>query len=212
MTNMNRDALVSEIRRQAQSHSGRFVVAIAGPPGAGKSTISEILRDALNGDDQHSAVIVPMDGFHLDNVILDQRNLRKRKGAPQTFDCAGFAALLGRLKTASDEVVIPVFDRELDLARAGASIVSPDDHILLVEGNYLLLDEEPWRQLRAFFDFTIFLDVPQATLEQRLVQRWLDHGYDEAGARERALSNDIPNAQYVVAHSCKADLIVSSNG
>ncbi|MCP6324430.1 nucleoside/nucleotide kinase family protein, partial [Klebsiella pneumoniae] len=81
------------------------------PPGAGKSTISEHLRNTINQGEAGPAVIVPMDGFHLDNVILDERGLRRRKGSPPTFDCEGFAALLERLKNTSEDVVIPVFDR-----------------------------------------------------------------------------------------------------
>lgn len=221
MTPIACEALPAEIRARLAEADERLVVAIAGPPGAGKSTLSAYLRDALNGGEAGGdpaagpadgpAVIVPMDGFHLDNVILDQRGLRSRKGSPPTFDCTGFAALLERLRGAREDVVIPVFDRALDLARAGASIVRADHRILLVEGNYLLLDREPWSRLMPFFDMTIRLDVPFPVLEQRLVQRWLDHGHDERAARERALSNDIPNAELVVSASRAADYVVASD-
>lgn len=202
--------LPAEILSKLSNTDGRLIIAIAGPPGAGKSTISEYLRDAINNGAVGPAVIVPMDGFHLDNAILDERGLRSRKGSPPTFDCAGFAALLGRLKNASEDVVIPAFDRTLDLARAGAAIVRADHQILLVEGNYLLLDQEPWTELASFFDMTIFLEVPFSELERRLIQRWLDHGHTEDAARQRALSNDIPNAELVVSSSRDANYIVTT--
>jgi pantothenate kinase len=202
--------LPAEILSKLSNTDGRLIVAIAGPPGAGKSTISEYLRDAINKGGVGSAVIVPMDGFHLDNAILEERGLRSRKGSPPTFDCAGFAALLERLKNASEDVVIPAFDRTLDLARAGAAIVRADHQILLVEGNYLLLDQEPWTELASFFDMTIFLEVPFSELERRLIQRWLDHGHTEDAARQRALSNDIPNAELVVSSSRDANYIVTT--
>ncbi|MBN9044933.1 MAG: nucleoside/nucleotide kinase family protein [Rhizobiales bacterium] len=213
MTPVDRDALAAQIRARLQKADGRLVVAIAGPPGAGKSTVSEHLRTAINdsgnGSGDGPAVVVPMDGFHLDNAILDERGLRSRKGSPPTFDCAGFAVLLERLKGAAEDVVIPVFDRKLDLARAGASIVRADHRILLVEGNYLLLDQEPWPRLQPFFDMTVWLEVPFPELERRLVQRWLDHGHDATAARKRALSNDIPNAELVVTASRPADFIIA---
>ena len=210
MTRCSAESLPAEILARLSNKEDRLIVAIAGPPGAGKSTMSDYLRDAINKGDDGPAVVVPMDGFHLDNAILDERGLRSRKGSPPTFDCAGFAALLERLKNTSEDIVIPAFDRTLDLARAGASIVRGEHQILLVEGNYLLLSQGPWTRLAPFFDMTIFLDVPFAELERRLIQRWLDYGHTEDAARERALSNDSPNAELVVSASRDADYVVTS--
>ena len=212
MTPIEREALPSEILARLARDDGRLIVAIAGPPGAGKSTISEQLRVALNKGEDAPSIVVPMDGFHLDDVILDQRGLRSRKGSPPTFDCAGFAALLERLKHAREEVFIPVFDRSLELSRAAASVVGPEHRVLLVEGNYLLLDQEPWSRLAPFFDMTIRLDVPFPVLERRLIDRWLSFGFDEETARSRAFSNDIPNARLVVEQSRQADFVVVSDG
>jgi pantothenate kinase len=181
----------------------RIVVAIAGPPGAGKSTLVETLLPLLP---EGSAAIVPMDGFHYDNAVLAARGLLPRKGAPETFDVGGLAAALARIRAGGEDVAVPLFDRSEDIARAGASIVAADLRFVLVEGNYLLSDEVPWNRLAPLFDFTVFLDVPEPVLEQRLVERWLRHGHTMEEALERAFSNDIPNARRVLARRRPADV------
>lgn len=199
--------LVPELLVRA-ARTDRLIVAIAGAPGAGKSTASAALCEAINAREPGMAIVVPMDGFHLDNAILDAMNLRKRKGSPPTFDCAGFEALLKRLRNIGDDVVIPLFDRKLDLARAGADIVRAGQRILLVEGNYLLLDQAPWDRLAPLFDVTVFLEVDRLELENRLVQRWLGLGHKVGSAQQRALSNDMPNAELVLEESREADFTI----
>ncbi|MET0599239.1 MAG: nucleoside triphosphate hydrolase [Mesorhizobium sp.] len=183
----------------------RFVVGIAGPPGAGKSTIAEELRTLLP---EGTAVVVPMDGFHFDDAILVRRGLRNRKGAPETFDLSGFEHLLRRIRAAEAEIAIPVFDRSMELSRAAADIVDASTKFVLVEGNYLLLDELPWRRLAPLFDFTIYLDVPREELERRLMQRWHDHGRAPDDARAWVASNDMPNVDRVLSHRRPADLVL----
>ena len=197
--------LAALIRRKAEramdQGQGRFITALVGPPGAGKSTLASALVAELGA----GARIVPMDGFHLDNQVLAERGLLARKGCPESFDAMGFVHLLRRLRQ-EDEVAIPVFDRGLDLARAGGDLVRADDKILIVEGNYLLLEAAPWSDARSIYDLTLALDVAEAELERRLIQRWIDHGHDPQAAKDRALSNDIPNARRVVQDSVPADL------
>jgi pantothenate kinase len=192
---------------QRAAKASRFLVAIAGPPGAGKSSLASNLGEALVSSGE-SAAVVPMDGFHLDNAILKSRGLLPRKGAPETFDFAGFEALLARIARREPDVAVPLFDRQLDLARAGAAIVSAETRFILVEGNYLLLDEAPWTRLAPLFDLSLFVDVPREELERRLIRRWLDHDHTAEQAKARALSNDIPNAERVLARRLPADLTI----
>jgi pantothenate kinase len=149
--------------------------------------------------------VVPMDGFHYDDAVLDARGLRARKGSPPTFDAMGFAHLIRRLRD-EDEVAIPIFDRTMELSRAAADVVGPQDRILIVEGNYLLLDQAPWRDLAPLFDLTVFLDVPEAELVRRLTARWAHHGKTPEEARAWIAGNDLPNALTVLNGSLPADI------
>ncbi len=183
----------------------RCLIAIAGPPGSGKSTVSGLARDELEARGTPTGLLW-MDGFHYDNAILSQRDLLNRKGAPETFDVAGFRAILTRLLT-EDEVAIPEFDRPLDKAFAARSIISAEQRIVLVEGNYLLLNEPEWIDLQKLWTLAIFLDVPHETLEARLVDRWVSLGLSHKAANDRAQSNDIPNANRIVENSSRGDLV-----
>lgn len=183
--------------------SDRFIVGVAGPPGAGKSTIAGAIVTAIGA----GARVVPMDGFHYDNAVLDRLGLRARKGAPETFDAQGFVHLMQRLRAGGD-AAIPVFDRNADLARAGADLVTGADKYLIVEGNYLLLDEAPWCDLAPLFDLTVFIDVQEAELDRRLVDRWYHHGKTPAEARHWIDSNDMPNIRRVTQGSQQADIVI----
>lgn len=195
-------AALDRIAAARAGHDARLMVAIAGPPGAGKSTFAAALAAEIEG-----AAVVPMDGFHLDNSVLEKRGLLPRKGAPETFDVTGFAVLLARLQREAD-VAIPLFDRKLDKVQPDAMMIGPKDRVLLVEGNYLLLSDPAWSVLHPFWHLTIALDVPDATLEQRLIQRWRDHGLTDEAARARAMGNDIPNARRVLAGSIAAEIVI----
>lgn len=199
---------VAERVHDALNGRPRLLVAIAGAPGSGKSTLAAEVARRLNAQ-RVPAEVVPMDGFHLDNAVLDARGLRARKGAPETFDSAGFLHLIRRLR-AGGEVIAPLFDRARDLAVAGAQVVPAAARVVLCEGNYLLFDEDPWRDLAPLWDLTVRLDVPLPELRQRLIQRWLDHGLSGAAATRRAESNDIPNAARVVDRALPAQLTLGS--
>ena len=186
--------------------AGRRLIAIAGAPTSGKSTLAgQLLEVATRAG--RGAQVIPMDGFHLDNVILDARSLRPRKGAPETFDAQGFIALMHRLK-AGGEVVYPLFDRTRDLAVAGAGVVAAECDLAIVEGNYLLFDEAPWRELAPLWDLSVWLDISEDEILGRAVQRWLDHGHTEHAARARAAGNDLENARRIIRAQVPADLTV----
>jgi pantothenate kinase len=198
--------LVHALRDKAKK-SGRFMVAIAGAPGSGKSTLAHNLCGEFIRLGE-TAIVVPMDGFHFDDAVLNARGHRPRKGAPFTFDARGFEVLLKRIKAREPEVAIAVFDRTLELSRAAADIVDEKAKFVLVEGNYLLLADEPWSRLKALFDYSVFIDVPRRELERRLIKRWLDHGFDMDYAKNWVASNDLLNIDAVNSGSAAADFVV----
>ena len=190
----------------AASPGGRTLVAVAGPPASGKSTFAEALAARVSSTGR-AAQVVAMDGFHLDDRVLRARGILPRKGAPESFDAAGLARLIAAL-AAGGEVVHPVFDRGREIAIAGAAVVPPDCDLVIVEGNYLLLDEPAWRGLAAHWSLSVFLDVPEDELRRRLLARWRGFGLDEAAAREKAEGNDIPNGLRVARGSRAADIVL----
>ncbi|WP_282052940.1 nucleoside/nucleotide kinase family protein [Phaeobacter inhibens] len=183
----------------------RRLVALAGAPGSGKSTLAELLVQALcaNGT---GAAVVPMDGFHLDNRLLSEMDLRDRKGAPESFDQAGFQRLIAAM-AAEDEVIYPEFDRARDIAIAGAARVDAGVEVAVVEGNYLMFDAPGWRDLAALWDLSVRVDVPRDLLRERLVARWQAYGLRDAEAEARAEGNDMVNADRVAAAALPADVI-----
>jgi len=218
-------ALSETISRRLAEQNSRLLVAIAGAPASGKSTLAERLSRRLNQSQTTPAesfsIVVPMDGFHLDNVVLEQEGLLARKGSPATFDANGLLRLLERIKhmhtdagrdaevtAAKSFIAFPVFDRQLDLSRAAADRVLPEHRCIIVEGNYLLLEQPPWVSLRELFDMTVMLDVPEETLSERLTERWLSHGESLQQARSRAENNDLPNARTVISYSSEADFLI----
>lgn len=191
-------------RIMATPGKGRRLVALAGAPASGKSTMAEALAGALRRAGA-SPQVVPMDGFHLDNRLLEERGLLPRKGAPQTFDAQGFVHLVTRLK-AEREVIYPLFDRSRDIAIAGAGCLGPDCDVAVVEGNYLLFDAEPWSALAPLWDFSLRIAPPIEVLRDRLVTRWLDHGLSAQEAAARAEGNDLENAKLIAANALPADV------
>ena len=184
--------------------AGRSLIAIAGAPASGKSTLATDLTRAVQKAGR-KAQLIPMDGFHLDNSVLQVRELLSRKGAPETFDAEGFIVLMNRVK-AGGEIVYPTFDRARDLSVAGAAVIDADCDLAVVEGNYLLFDETPWRSLAGLWDISIWCDTPESVLLGRCVQRWLDHDHTPDEARARAEGNDMANARRIIGARLPADV------
>jgi pantothenate kinase len=183
---------------------GRALLGLTGPPGAGKSTLAQALVDAL----AERAALVPMDGFHLADPELERLGRRDRKGAPDTFDAAGYVHLLRRLRDREDAVVYaPVFVREQEQAVAGALAVPREVPLVVTEGNYLLADDG-FSAVRGLLDETWFVDVDPVLRRKRLVARHVHHGRTPEQAEQWVASSDDANARLVDATRERADLVV----
>jgi pantothenate kinase len=182
----------------------RKLLGLVGPPGGGKSTLAQALLAALPG----RAVVIPMDGFHLANAELARLGRAERKGAPDTFDSAGYVALLRRLKAQqADEIVYaPEFRRDIEEPIAGAIAVEPRVPLVITEGNYLLLEVGHWARVRELLDEVWFVDTDDALRRARLVQRHVDFGRTPPAARDWVDRTDEPNARLVAASQHLADV------
>ncbi|MEU6380695.1 nucleoside/nucleotide kinase family protein [Streptomyces sp. NPDC046909] len=188
----------------------RAILGIAGSPGAGKTTLAETLVRELNAGGEPWVAHVPMDGFHLADVELDRLGLRDRKGAPGTFDAAGYAALLGRLRGREDDGIVyaPGFERVLEQPIAGAVPVAPTARLVVTEGNYLLLDTGAWTRVRRQLDEVWFCELDERERIRRLVARHEEFGKGHKEAVAWVLGTDQRNADLVAATRDRADLIV----
>lgn len=200
---MTLDEIVEKIVGAPKS-GRRRLVGLVGAPASGKTTLAHVLaaRDP-------SISVVPMDGFHLDNTILEKRGLLSRKGAPETFDAAGFVHLLSRLSS-GENAIYPTFDRSTDRSIAGSGEIADNCETILVEGNYLLLDRPEWQPLTRMWDLSLKLDVPRDELRARLLARWHAYGFDDATAARKADENDLPNAELVNSSSLPADIVLTA--
>lgn len=203
----NLGALVARVRTlQDRADGGRVVVGITGSPGAGKTTLAVRLVDELGP----GAVHLPMDGFHLANATLDRLGRHDRKGAPDTFDGWGFVALLRRVRDEVDHTVYaPSFHREVDEPVAGEIAVEPGHRVVVVEGNYLLVPDEPWGRVHDLLDEAWFCSTSGEERERRLVDRHTRHGRTVEAATAWAAEVDGRNARMVEATRSRADLVVS---
>lgn len=201
------DEAVQRARALAQA-GPRRLLGLVGPPGAGKSTVSAALLAALGP----LAVVVPMDGFHLAQAELERLGRAGRKGAPDTFDSAGYVALLRRLRApvAGETVYAPDFRREIEEPVAGAIGVAPEVPLVITEGNYLLMDAQDapgthWHAVRALLDEVWYVDVDDTLRIERLVRRHEQHGRSPQAARDWVANTDEPNARRIAATRARAD-------
>lgn len=203
------DALAARVTALVEPGE-RVIVGIAGSPGSGKTTLATSLVARLDAVSPGRAVHLPMDGFHLANSTLDRLGRRDRKGAIDTFDGWGFVALLERLRHETDHTVYaPSFSREVDEGVAGEVAVEPEASIVVVEGNYLLVDREPWSRVRSLLDAAWFCATPADEREARLVDRHMRHGRSFDAATAWARDVDGRNAVVIEESRSRADLVVS---
>lgn len=184
----------------------RVLLGVAGSPGSGKSTFAACLADSFGPG---SALVVPMDGFHLGNAIIDGTPLKQRKGAPDTFDVGGYFSLLQRLARRDEEVVYaPDFRRSIDEPVAASIAVPAAVPLIITEGNYLLSDGPKWQQVRSQLDEVWFIDTPPGLRLSRLVERHMLFGMDRPAAEAWAAGSDEANARLIEATRHRADRVI----
>ncbi|MCM2293849.1 nucleoside/nucleotide kinase family protein [Allorhizobium sp. BGMRC 0089] len=185
----------------------RIMLGVAGAPGSGKSTLAEAVVDMLNAGQPELAAVFPMDGFHFDDAVLRQLGRLPYKGAIDTFDVHGLRHCLQRLKDNREDVVaVPVFDRAIEIARAGGRLIPQGTGIIVCEGNYLLMRQPPWDRIKPIFDLTVLVDVDQEELRRRLRHRWEGYGLDEEAVVHKLDHNDLPNGISVMEGSAEPDI------
>ena len=184
----------------------RSILGIVGAPAAGKTTLARGLADALG----NRAVVVGMDGFHLAQVELQRLGRTERKGAPDTFDAFGYVSVLRRIRETEDTVYAPLFRREIEEPIAGAVCVPPEVPLVITEGNYLLVDESPWCDVRGLVDEVWYLRPDEQERIERLVTRHRRYGRTLVEARGRALGSDQRNADLIETTAAKADLLLEN--
>jgi pantothenate kinase len=201
---------IADIAGEIISRAGdtkRFMIAIAGPPGAGKSTLADNIANAIRARGE-SAEVLPMDGFHMDNAILIERGQLARKGIPETFDVRAFLDIVRAVRPGDQEVLVPVFDRSRELAIASARAVSPDHRFIIVEGLYLLFSQGKWAELDGLFDYSIMLAPPMEVLEERLWARWRGYKLTEEQSHAKVYENDLPNGRLILDNRRPADVTI----
>lgn len=198
------------MQKQDESGADRYLVGVVGYPGAGKSTFAAQLVEAINHlRGFEIAVVVPMDGYHYSNEELDRRGLRPLKGIPDTFDAEGFVRLISELKACCDKsIYCPLFDRSIEASIENEIEVKGEHKIVVSEGNYFLLDREPWKQLPDLFDEIWFINSSLEIILPRLLERHKACGRDEAGTRAKIESTDFPNAKLIEGTRSRATRII----
>jgi len=203
----DQQAALARIQKHLQESSERVLIGIVGKPGAGKSTLSKFLMSKLP---KEFVTVVPMDGYHLSNRVLQEMKRSDRKGAPDTFDVAGFASLVKRIRTEhSQSIYYPIFDRSIEESISAQGVVTSATKIVIIEGNYLLHDEGGWEELNQLLDESWMVDDDEDKRISRLISRHIAFGKDPEAAKAWAKGSDETNAQTIEKGRARADFVVS---
>lgn len=210
---VTKDDLILKLKASMEDGaSKRFLLAICGAPGAGKSTLAEWIVDHWNQLHPEQAVLVPMDGYHFSNEKLQEMNLLPLKGIPATFDADSFIKKIAELRMYPDaEHGYPRFDRSIEASIQDAIKVLPRHKLLVIEGNYLLLESAPWNNLKQYFDASWYIDASEKLILPRLLERHKQGGKSDSAAFEKVNSTDLPNARLISKSLSRADLVISAN-
>jgi pantothenate kinase len=200
-------AALARIQEHLEKASERVLIGIIGKPGAGKSTLSKFLMGKLPKD---LVTVVPMDGYHLSNKVLKDLKRSDRKGAPDTFDVAGFVSLVKRIRSEQTQnIYYPIFDRAIEESIAAQGVVTSATKVVIIEGNYLLHDEGGWEVLNDLLDESWMVDVDDDKRISRLISRHIAYGKDPEAAKAWAKGTDEVNAKLIERGRTRADFVVA---
>ena len=202
-----KEGALLRITESLNRSTDRFLIGIVGKPGAGKSTLSAYLLEELHSSE---VTVVPMDGYHLSNAVLQELRRADRKGAPDTFDVAGFASLLQRIRNEkSADVYYPVFDRSIEESIAAQGVVTKETKVVIVEGNYLLHDSGGWEEIAELLDELWFIDVDDEKRLERLIARHIAYGKSPADAESWSRGSDEVNARTIATGRSRAHAVIA---
>lgn len=199
------------IKTYKKSSNKRFLLAITGVPGAGKSTLADLLMKNTNEVlKEESAIVIPMDGYHYHNDILVEKGLLSLKGIPQTFDSQRFVILIKEIASEKiEKLYCPSYDRSLHNPVERSIVIENKHKIIIVEGNYLLLDNCPWNELANLFDESWFIETPLTTTKERLISRHVLTGRSVEEALDKISSTDAPNAALILQSRHRASKVIT---
>jgi pantothenate kinase len=202
-----KEGALLRIKESLNRSTDRYLIGIVGKPGAGKSTLSAYLLEQLHSSE---VTVVPMDGYHLSNAVLQALGRADRKGAPDTFDVAGFASLLQRIcNEKSVDIYYPVFDRSIEESIAAQGVVTKETKVVIVEGNYLLHDSGGWEVIAELLDELWFIDVDDEKRLERLIARHIAYGKSPADAESWSRGSDEVNARTIATGRSRAHAVIA---
>ena len=203
----SQEAALARIQNHLENSSERVLIGIIGKPGAGKSTLSKFLMAKLP---KEFVTVVPMDGYHLSNKVLKDLKRANRKGAPDTFDVAGFISLVKRIRTEQTQnIYYPIFDRAIEESIAAQGVVTSATKVVIIEGNYLLHDDGGWEVCNDLLDESWMVDVDDDKRISRLISRHIAYGKDPEAAKAWAKGTDEVNAKLIERGRNRADFVVA---